>query len=541
MNRLIVLNRWVLFLVLLGSATQVFANVIGPVAENFVLDGSTHEWRNRPANMTLTSKGAGARTGRVWLAQFPQGLVLAGSVNGPAPRFAQSLSEMPNGDHVEVWIAISENVPLPPIGWHDRFGPHQLNEASDCDVSAIEGDYCRAWFAEQVRHRRRFPRLFVRQWQLAPGVAVETYAKPAFEAITESLERLHRGNIEQAVDEALQILLPQQLPEARFAKPSGEGYSFEVMVPWKALPPSDRLTIDRLLLLVEVFLPGEVGRYGSFSTSSEARQYGRVDTMNRVALTPQRRWRLARCGYTLESYDFWGWQALYVELVPEFWNQLNPKPSKLPSYFMPNGNEQIDDIFVLDNQYIDFHTAPTGLSPVINPTKLFSLELAPGVFACGPELAVRRGEALTLSAVGIVPESRAQEVPGGWLLALGPYKEVAGIAGEGHCGACEEMRLNMIFIPVGDRPSVSAFRARGLECGCCSVGYCIDDITLADDFRTINIMEGNDFYDSNTTLRRLCFKTSTHEFVECGQPTEEISPPNEGYQGYHEDSSAHIR
>ncbi|HLC16879.1 MAG TPA: hypothetical protein VJL89_11710, partial [Thermodesulfovibrionia bacterium] len=293
-----------------------------------------------------------------------------------------------------------------------------------------------------------------------------------------------------------------------------------------ALPPSDRLTIDRLLLLVDVFLPGEVGRYGAFSTSSEARQYGRVDTMNRVALTPPRRWRLARCGYPLESYDFWGWQALYDELVPEFWNQLSPKPSKLPSYFMPNGNEQIDDIFVLDNQYIDFHTAPTGLSPVINPTKLFSLELSPGVFACGPELAVRRGEALTLGAVGIVPEARAQEVPGGgWLRALGPYKEVAGIAGEGHCGACEEMRLNMIFIPVGDRPSVSAFRARGLECGCCSVGYCIDGITLADDFFSINIIEGNDFYDSKTTLRRLCFKTSTHEFVECGQPTEEISPP----------------
>jgi len=512
--------RWASFLGLFSAlhslAIPVFAGAIKPVVTGFTLDGSIREWQTQPANLTLKPKSTGARTGRVWLAQTPQGLVIAGAVDGPVPRFAQNPEDMPQSDHVEVWIALTDEVPLPSIGWNDRFGSYRLTGAADCDDSDL-GDHCRAWFAEQLKYRHRFTRLFVRQWQLAPEVAVETYARPAFAAMTgESQERLRQvvpqGWFEQVVDEALHRLLPRQLPEARFAKTFPEGYSFEILVPWEALPPADRLTLERVRLLVDVFSPGEAGRYGAFSTSSEARQYGRIDTMNSVTLTPPHRWRLARCGYPLETYA----------ADPEIRNE--HRPGKLPAYFQPTRNEQIDDIFVLKNQYIDFHTAPAGLSPIIQPSRLFSLELAPGVVACGPELAVRRGKVLTLGeGLRVRPGARAKKVPGGWLLASGPYEEMASMAGEGHCGACEERRLDMIFIPAGDGPPVSAFRAGGLVCECCFVGYCIDDIALADDFQTIQVMEGNDLDDSKATLRRFCFKASTHTFGECGMKR---PPPN---------------
>jgi hypothetical protein len=501
----------ILFGVLLGPVTPAFGEVIGPVVSGFAMDGAIKEWTKRPPTLSLIPRGAGARTGKIWLAQAPQGLVIAGRVEGPPPVFAKSAENMPNGDHVEVWIALVEDVPLPPIGWSDKFGDHQLRDLADCDgVDVGLGEHCRAWFAEQVGYRRQFPRLFARQWQLAPGVAVETYAKPAFDAMTESRKRLEQtvpqGWFEQLIDEVFQI----ELPEARFGKTYPEGYSFEVLVPWKALPPANRLTLDRMRLLVDVFSPGKTGRYGAFSTSSKARQYGKVNTMNRLVLTPPHRWRLARCSYPLETFA----------ASPKVWG--NYHSPRLPAYFLPAENERIDQLFVLGNQYIDFHTAPAGLSPIIKPNALFSLHLAPGMVACGPKLAVRRGETLTLAEglqIRPEPDARAKEVPGGWLLASGPYEEMASMAGEGYCGACEEIALDMIFIPTGQNPPMSAFHAGGLICGCCSGADCIEEITLADDFKTIRVIKNIGETAETATMAEFCFDAAKHVYVPCHPKT----------------------
>lgn len=509
------LNWWISLLIPLGAlpgpVSPAPGATIGPVANSFVLDGAIQEWVQKPPTLSLIPKSVGARSGKVWMAQSPNGLVIAGKVEGPLPVFAKSAEDMPNGDHVEVWIALVKNVPLPPIGWSGKFGDHPLSNLADCDNADVGlGEHCRAWFAEQIGYRRQFPRLFVRQWQLAPGVAVETYAKPAHDAITETRKRLEQlvpqGWFEQVIDEVFQI----ELPEAHFGKTHPEGYSFEVLLPWKALPPANRLTLDQVHLLIDVFSPGETVRYGAFSTSSKARQYGKVDTMNRVELVPPHRWRLARCGYPLETFA----------ASPEVWG--NYHSPKLPAYFLPVENERIDQLFVLKNQYIDFHTAPAGLSPIIRSTELFSLELAPGVVACGPRLAVRRGKTLTLAEgvkLGLGSETRARKAPGGWLLASGPYERMASMAGEGYCGACEETVLDMIFIPTGQKkPLVSAFHAGGLACGCCS-GDCIENITLTDDFKTIRITKNIDETAETAKTAEFCFDAVKHVYVSCRPKT----------------------
>jgi hypothetical protein len=421
-------------------------------------------------------------------------LVITGKVEGPQPVFAKNPEDMPNGDHVEIWIALAENIPLLPIGAHSSMdGTTELHSPRDCQ----EDDACKTWFADQVKHSRLLPRLFVRQWQLAPGVAVETYAKPAFEGMREEAR------------ESYQYLSPRGLPETRFTAKPPEGYSFEALIPWEALPLSDRLNLDRLRLLVDVFSPGGQGKYGVFSTTSRIRQYGKVSTMNAIALIPPRRWRLTPCEYPLEGKNFWG-------RIGSQSTEPHDKPKKLPAYFLPTAKEEITTSFTFDNDWIGRFWSPQGISPAIVNTEFFNQKLAAELTICGPELAVRHGNHVSFGKgfrIEQDPKAKAKKVSGGWLLVggwTGDFRDP-----EGQCGACEDKYLNMIFIPEAAGPPLSAFQVSGIECDCCGAGYCVDDITSSDDFKTIRITEGNSFEEGSKKTSEFCFDAAKHVFAQC--------------------------
>ena len=488
-------NRWISLLILLGAllglVTPVLGETIGPVAAGFVLDGALKEWTKQSPTLSLIPKSAGARPGTVWIAQSPKGLVIAGRVKGPPPVFAKSAEDMPNGDHVEIWAAIVEKVPLPPIGAHSSMdGATELRTPEDCQ----EDDTCKTWFADQVQHRRLLPRLFARQWQLAPGVAVETYAKPAFEGMRAEAR------------EAYQYLSPRGLPKTRFIATPSDGYGFETVIPWEALPPSNRLNLDRMRVMVDVFSPGNQGKYGAFSTTSKIRRHGRVSTMNAVALSPSRHWRLSACGYPLEEKNFWG-------RIGSQGTEPYNKPRKLPAYFLPAEKGEITTRLAFDNDWIGRFWSPQGISPVVITTEFFSQKLAAGLTICGPGLAVRHGNQVNFGkGFRFEPNFKSKKVAGGWLL-------VGGWNGffrdpEGQCGACEDKYLNMIFIPEAAGPPSSAFQASGIECDCCGVGHCIVDITLADDFGIIRVTGGSDFEATRKTSK-FCFNAVKHAYLPC--------------------------
>ncbi|MDG4550467.1 MAG: hypothetical protein P9F19_14065 [Candidatus Contendobacter sp.] len=247
------MSLFILLGALLGPVTPVLAHAVSPIPTSFVLDGSIQEWIKKPPTLSLIPKGIGARPGRIWLAQASKGLVIAGNVDGAPPKFAKSPEDMPNGDHVEIWIAIADRVVLPPIGTYSSlYGIEELHGPADC-ANGYDEEGCKIWFASQEAHRRLLPRLFVRQWQLAPGVAVETYAQPA-------LERMRKEE-----HEIYQYLSPKGLPEIRFAARSAKGYSFEALIPWEALPPSDCLNLDELRVMVDIFSKGYQGKYSGLS------------------------------------------------------------------------------------------------------------------------------------------------------------------------------------------------------------------------------------------------------------------------------------
>lgn len=501
-----------LLLVLGGYASGMPAATIGPVGDGFVLDGAVGEWTNRPPTLSLIPQGTGARPGTIWLAQAPQGLVIAGRTGGPPPVFAKNAEDMPNGDHVDLWIALAEQVTLPPIGAYSSMdGVTELRDLADCQADVA----CETWFADQDRRRRLLRRLFVRQWQLAPGAAVETYAKSAFEALDDEGRSTYRS------------LSPRGAPEVRFAtrthggmgydalmgsedsRPSHKGYSFEALIPWEALPPTDRLSLDRLRVEVDVLSPGRKPKAGPLSTTSQTRQDGQLGAMNAVSLSPPRSWRLSPCGYPLEGRSFWD-RAGSDRIEPQ------DMPQKLSAYFLPEAAHEIASSFVLDNDWVGRYWAPTGVSPLVVQSELFSHRLSPRLTICGPDLAVRHGDQVSFAeGLRIEPSPAAKKVPGGWLLvgaSTGAFRDP-----EGQCGACEDKSLDLHFIPDSPGPPRSAFRTSGIQCDCC-VGACIEDIRLSDDFKHIQVT-GHAGDGAARETATFCFDTDKHLYLKCQPDT----------------------
>lgn len=494
-----------------GAGTPARAEVVaGPPPANLTIDGDPGEWADRPVSMILAPATPGARSGRVWLAQSADGVLIAARIAGPPPRFAKSPEEMASADHVELWVALADQVALPKVGWGNQFGPVELDSADDCakreeiadDRHAI--DDCRAWYAEQQAYRRQFRKLFVRQWQMAPGVVTETYAKPAFAQIPEEARK--------QITALAPSTAAESLPAVRFAPVSDGGYGVEIAVPWAAFPPSATQDLSRLRLMLDVFSPGAGGsNYGPFATTSPERKYGEVSTLNPVRLDPIRHWRIGRCGYPLSADDQWGEQTL-------------------PAYFLPVGGEQVNDIFVIENYAAGYQYTPAGYSPVITPTRFFSQEVAPELILCGPPLAVHRGGKTSfIDATDLLPGQRIKPVTGGWLVAQGPFVGTVSQFGSGMCGACPLISLQVLFLPATDAAPVVAF----------SDSWLVEEedvkeglgrnarVMISDDLVTITAWEGEAADDQPGmiwTRVRQCYKPASHTYEECGRE-ENAKPP----------------
>ena len=290
---------------------------------------------------------------------------------------------------------------------------------------------------------------------------METYAKSAFEALDAEVQGVYRS------------LSPKGVPEVRFAtrtqggtgydalmawedaRPSHTGYGFEALIPWEALPPTDRLSLDRLRVQVDVLSPGRKRKTGPLGTTSQTRQDDEVATMNAVSLGPPRSWRLSPCGYPLEGRGFWD-RAGSRRIEPQ------AMPQKLSAYFLPEAAQEIAASFVLDNDWVRRYWAPTGVSPVVVQSEFFSHRLSPGLTICGPDLALRHGDQVSFAeGLRIEPSPEAKKVPGGWLLmgaSTGAFRDP-----EGQCGACEDKSLALHFIPDSPGPPQSAFRTSGIQ------------------------------------------------------------------------------
>jgi hypothetical protein len=373
----------------------------------------------QPVTFDLNPMRAGGRTGKVSVTQGPDGLVITGTVNGGRAKFAANPAEMATGDHVEIWLAPPSPPVLPPIGWGNQFGMETEKSEKDCKELAGEAKElreCQAWFRAQPAYRARFRRLFVRQYQLAPGVTVESFAKAAWDEIQTKYTKTETA--------PLKPLAPSAAVQFHAENTAG-GYTFEARVPWTAFPPMPSLRLDRLNIMVDIFSASPAGASSQpYSSMSANRKYGDVSTMNAVTLPVPRLYKITHCEYPLKARD-----AYFDEH---------------PAWFLPAASDIVNEAFIVQNYTAGYQYAPGGLSPVVRPTKYSERQVDPGEYVCGPELAFNKaGKTTFFDAVMDDPDFQVKRLPDGSLLVKeGPVVSHSEF-GSGACGACPHAVLDM--------------------------------------------------------------------------------------------------
>lgn len=492
-------------LAVLAVSAAAPAHAADPVAidppSDWRHDGHADEWRSLAPTLTLVGPGAGARPGRIWVARSNEGLVVAGAIEGGAPRFATDAATMPAGDHVELWISLADAIALPPIGWGHQFGPITVARPADCagNENIPDASACRAWLARQYQYRRKLGRLFVRQWQIAPGIVVETFAEPALAAMTKD-ER-----------DAAGALWRPDGPRAHFAA-SASGYDFEIVLPWEAMPAADRLDLAHLRVMVDVLSPGSGRRYGPLASTAPARRYGDMTTANRVALASPMRWRLGGCAAVLEADDFYA-------------------DRNLPGYFLPQREPVLGGFFVLENRPQGYQYSPEAPSPSTVRHVRFARTLARDVVVCGPELAIRRGDRIvTHPDVELSESFRAARVAGGFILMNGPATGLASRLGTGACGACPRIWIGAHFLPEMDGAPQELFgeswivEDEDIESPIASNAR----IAVAEDLRTIEVWEFDARAEPESEriwgYARHCYEEEARRYTVCATRANERPP-----------------
>lgn len=409
--------HWLLLLAIWGCACLVRAlspapawagsgAVAGKIPSTFAFDGRVDEWAGRPRSYTLFPDGPGAREGAVWVASDQAGIVVAGRVGGPAPLFREG-DERTGGDRVDLWVALAKGWPAVPVGWGHQWAEEAFHSEEDCNSKdrilvrrpgAVER--CWNWFGQQVAYREDFDRLVARRWSLFPGYAVETYATEAFRRIADRASGPIKA-LDEELDEEFHRVAGAGLSELAPLEPVGrpefrsavrdQGYDFEIRLPWAVMPPSDRLRIESLFLLVEVHAPGNGGQAGARSATAPGPRPERHKTLPEVILAEPRTYRVTGCDLPLkgvDQYDRYGEAA----------------------WFLPTNGALVEHIFTIGNGARGYMWEPAGLSPIIKPAVAQSIPLDEGAVVCGPPLTIRRGGDVRRSTLIRFNATRAKEI-----------------------------------------------------------------------------------------------------------------------------------
>jgi hypothetical protein len=407
------------------------------------LQGSIAAFRSMPPDITLIPHGEGARNGHLWIRNIGHALVIAGEVDGDAPDFPKNQNWILSEDHIEVWLAAGTDVAMPVIGWGNQFDQNEFPKGQDScadfgkdgpgspDTLVARQKKCRDWVTTQQRYRPVFKRLFTRQWLLTDYYSVESYATPAYEAITHDFA----SDQPQYAEEVPDMLKPQgkvQMWVSRaWVSHDRPAYTFQIEIPYTSFPPLPTLQLRDLRLMVDVFSPAPPGKkMGPFSTSSPVRVFGKPETFNSIRLDPTRVFQMTPCDIGLTGADKYR--------------------DEHPGWFIPHASESTgwqSDAFILVNESHGYAYDPDGLSPVVRRIHNFWHAISTGEWVCGPDLAYRKGE--TFKQLGeVVGEEGfdAKRLPDDTLLIKSGPRVYGSEFGSGQCGACPRVEMRIFAV-----------------------------------------------------------------------------------------------
>lgn len=490
-----------------------------------------------PPTLALIPHSPQAHPGDIWLRSTDDGLHIWGRVQADQEGFhwPQQKSEMLAGDHIEVWLAASPDVPMPPIGWGSQFGKTELKGREDCMSDAgfgVDSDAgkkkCERWYDEQVQYRRDLQRLFVRQWLISGnGVGYpqqshffEDYASTAYAGLGANFfHELLPNLLQPKSDDGPMVDIgaegrrdTKQLADGRSYHDFHQtGYRFHVFIPYSAFPPTQQLQLSDLYLMVDVFGSAADGRkMGEYSSTSAKRQWGKPATFNHIRLASPRTFSISPCENKLVQSDLYGDEHL--------------------SWFFPTKpgkDATLQSTFALINPAGGYMYEAAGVSPEAARAKYFWKELANGATICGPNLGWHKGDISTHSEFSVKEKYfEAKVLPDGWtLIRSGPDTWTLSQFGSGQCGSCPVMGFNLYAVsPKGEISS-----ALKIEKDLSGQGGLPGnaDLAIDPDWKRITLYLTFDDYEANDPKPR---STSTtyclegHAYKQCGK-SEHANPP----------------
>jgi hypothetical protein len=482
--------------------------------------GSISSYSSAAPQIVLTPKSKGARPGRVWIRNVGDGLLIVGDIQGGPADFPRDQNSLFSKDHVEIWLAAGVDPILPAIGWGNQFGQTQLPDgaASCSDPDTEQGSSmfdtsspksllaCREWAAKQQTYRRYFQRLFMRQWILAPGYAVESFATPAFQQISSDFAGLYDGSIE---DESPDALKPGGTPKSWFSK-SPKGYTFQVLIPYSIFPPLPSLNVSDLRLLVDVFSAAPAGqKSGAYSSSSPSRIWADPATFNHLVLNPPRVFQMTPCGMPLTGRDVYGTER-------DAW--FIPQPKRAGAYQ--------SDAFLIVNEAGGYWYDPKGLSPIVHPVHDFWTAPGPAEWVCGPQLTHTKDDHSVTFDKRIDSDGLATRrlANGDLLVKSGPFVDIVSRFGAGQCGNCSFTELEIFRITPDDKLDVA------LKLGNTLMGMAPfpleEDFSISPDWSQItDFQESPDENGDDGPWSSTMYCLQDSRYAECGRQSN-IAPPS---------------
>ena len=463
-----------------------WSQVIGPLPQNFKLDGLIGEWNQ---NAPSFSRDGPDERNPIWIARSSQGLVFGGSsvfFDGPA----HDRRELSTKGRLELWLSLDDEIEMPPIGWYGDDQSYTKEDCASYDVASQKQE-CLEWIRQQSTYREKLKSLFTRMWRITPNVVEEAYATGIYASLPDAQQK------------ALAQLKPSGQPVAKFSFDQfGQKFTFEVLVPWEAFPPGHRLTLERIKLALNMM----EGNHTRATTQSSPDQIPGNGLRSFAFATPIVA-HFTPCDFPLIGLSG---EPLYC-----FWG---------PSLTVRDG-------FTLHNELACCGAIsmapPNALSPFVVPFESFVQKLSADEFLCGPSLAYRKGKSIILSSLELgagpgffplaplPPSLPVFRLPNGTrLIREGPslsYQQQSYTM----CSACPFVKLAIYAL----KPSGEIEVALSLGDRIGDIGLSEYDVEMSADWRTVTEFRNN---GEKWTSKKFCLRGEKYQ--PCGEDSNAAAP-----------------